>query len=248
MTRARLLPFCLLPFSIVPFASFAQSNVRSLSMLDNSDTVSVHRLSIPEKARKAYNEGVRRLNAQDWNASVAKFQRAIRLFPAFFEAYNELGNADLGLQSWNDAEAAFRESIELSGGAFAAPHFGFGLVLSHRNQFADAEAMIRQGLALSPEDARGNFCLAWVLYSMGQLAGAEQSAREAIVHNPAFPEPYLLLAQIDLVRRSFSAEIQDLNGYLELDSSSPRSARARAARADALHALAAENATARVIP
>jgi tetratricopeptide (TPR) repeat protein len=244
--RARLLPFCLLTVSVIPSATLAQSDTQDQPLFESGSTVSVHQLGIPEKAVKAYNEGVRRLNAMDWIASVAKFQRAIKFFPGFYEAYNLLGNADLGMHHWDDAEAAFRESLQLSGGAFAEPHFGLGLILSHRNQFADAEAMIRAGLAIAPENPRGDFCLAWVLYSTGRLAEAAQSARQAITYSPAFPEPYLLLAQIHLAQRNFAAEIQDLDGYLNLDSSSPRSARARTALADAEHTLTTTTATAQV--
>jgi tetratricopeptide (TPR) repeat protein len=250
MTRARLLPFCLLTLSAIPCASFAQSEIQAQGrpMFDSGDTVSVHRLSIPGKARKSYNDGVRLLNGMDWNASVPKFERAIKLFPGFYEAYNLLGDADLGMHKWDDARAAFLQALQLSGGTFAKPYFGLGLILSHQNQLAEAEVTIRQGLAINPEDPRGDFCLGWVLYSMGRLTEAAESARQAIADQPSFQEPFLLLAQIHLLQRNFAAEIADLNGYLALDSSSMRSARARAALADAQRNVAAQTADARVTP
>jgi tetratricopeptide (TPR) repeat protein len=91
--------------------------------------------------------------------------------------------------------------------------------------------MIREGIQLDPADARGHFSLAWVLHTMGRLPEAEQSAREAILYKPTFPDPYLLLAQIHLDQGNFSAEIEDLNGYLKVDPHGPLSARARAALA-----------------
>ena len=215
---------------------------------ENGSAVSVRELTIPDKAREAYNKGIRQADADDWAGSVPNFQRAIKSFPAYYEAYSGLGVAEVYLQSWNEAEASFRKCIELSGGTFAAAHFGLGLILSHRKQFPEAEVMIREGIQLDPADARGHFSLAWVLHTMGRLPEAEQSAREAILCKPTFPAPYLLLAQIHLDQGNFSSEIEDLDGYLKVDPHGPLSARARAALAEAERSLAKENAAARQNP
>jgi tetratricopeptide (TPR) repeat protein len=253
MSCSRVIPFCFLTLSVFPSASSAQSKSGDRSTLDYSTAViSVHELTIPDKAREAYNKGVRCLNAKDWAGSVPEFQRAIKSFPGFYEAYDMQGVAQLAMQSWQDAESSFRKSLDLSLGRYAAPHFGLGLILCiDYKQFADAEAMVREGLDLDPANASGHFALAWVLYSVGRLTEAEQSAREAIRYKPAFAEPYLLLAQIHLRQNHSAAAIEDLDGYLKLDPDSPRSARARAARADAQRALAHETAatvTAQSIP
>jgi tetratricopeptide (TPR) repeat protein len=211
---------------------------------ENASAVSVRELTIPDKAREAYNKGIRQADADDWAGSVPNFRRAIKSFPAYYEAYSGVGVAEVYLQNWNEAEASFRKCIELSGGTFAAAHFGLGLILSHRQQFPEAEAMIREGIQLDPADARGHFSLAWILHTMGRLPEAEQSAREAILYKPTFPDPYLLLAQIHLDQGNFSSEIEDLEGYLKVDPHGPLSARARAAFADAERSLAKDNAAA----
>jgi tetratricopeptide (TPR) repeat protein len=229
-------------FSPAAHASSPPSDLLKGNVAENASAVSVRELTIPDKAQEAYNKGIRQADADDWAGSVPNFQRAIKSFPAYYEAYSGLGVAEVYLQSWNDAEASFRKCIELSGGTFAAAHFGLGLILSHRKQFPEAEAMIREGIQLDPADARGHFSLAWVLHTMGRLPEAEQSAREAILHKPTFPDPYLLLAQIHLDQGNFSSEIEDLDGYLKVDPLGPLSARARAALADAERSLAKENA------
>jgi len=215
---------------------------------ENGSAVSVHELRIPEKARKAYNKGVRRLGAADWPGSIPNFQSAINSFPTFYEAYSGLGGAELSMQSWDSAEAAFRKSIELSRGTFAPAHFGLGVILCHRNQFADAEATIRDGIELDPADAHGHFSLAWVLYTMGRLSEAERSARKAILYKPTFPDPYFLLAQIHLLQGNPSAEIEDLDGYLKVEPNGPLSARTRAERAEAQRSLAKGNTPAPTKP
>ena len=239
----RLLPFCFLTFSILPPASFGQSK-SSLGFVDSgSDVVSVHELSIPDKARTDYNKGVKHLNQRDWAGSVPELQRAIKAFPGFFEAYDLLGVAQLAMQNWAGAEASFRESLDLSHGSYAPPHFGLALILCiDHKQFGDAEAMVREGLDLDPANAAGHFALAWVLYTMARPNEAERSAREAVRCKPTFAEPYLLLAQIHLQLKNWSAVIEDLDGYLKLDPSSPRSERMRAVRAQAQLMLSRQSA------
>lgn len=239
---SRMLPLCFLTVSILPPASFGQSK-SSLSSVDPAtDVISVHELSVPDKARSAYNRGIHDLNARDWARSVPELQRAIKSFPGFYEAYDLLGTAELAMGDSTDAETAFQRSIDLSQGKYASPHFGLGLILciSHK-RLADAEAIVREGLDLDPSDARGHFVLAWILYTAKQSSDAEQSAREALRYKPNFAEPYLLLAQIHLQLKSWSAAIEDLDGYLKVDPSSPRSDRMRSVRAAAQQALVNES-------
>lgn len=235
-------------FDTVAHAPSPPSDLPKGNVGENASAVSVRELTIPDKAREAYDKGIRQADADDWVGSVPNFQRAIKSFPAYYEAYSGLGVAEVYLQSWNEAEASFRKCIELSGGTFAAAHFGLGLVLSHRKQFPEAEAMIREGIQLDPADASGHFSLAWVLHTTGRLPEAELSAREAILCKPTFPDPYLLLAQIHLDQGNLSSEIEDLDGYLKVDPHGPLSARARAALADAERSLAKESAAARQNP
>ena len=250
MTLYRVVPFCFLTLSILPRISFGQTKDINRPPVDyNNSVVSVRELSIPGKARNALDKGIKQLKLQDWTGSALQFQRAIESFPAFYEAYDMLGAAELAMHRWSDAEAAFRKAIELSRGSYAPPHFGLGLILCiNQKRFADAEAVIRDGLDLDPADPSGHFALACVLYTVARFSEAEQSARQAILYKPTFQEPYLLLGQIHRQQNNFAAEIVDLNGYLKLDSTSPRSDRAKSARAEAQRALSRQNTQAITLP
>src|SRR5271154_6538787 len=47
---------------------------------ENASSVSVRELTISDKARGAYNEGIRQADAGEWAGSVPNFQRAIKSF------------------------------------------------------------------------------------------------------------------------------------------------------------------------
>jgi tetratricopeptide (TPR) repeat protein len=240
MTGSRLVALGCFTLLTLPVLSFGQSRFdnHGASAPDNFPaTVSVHELKIPEKARNAYNKGAQRFASKDWAGSIAEFQRAIAAYREFYEAYYKIGLADLELKLSQDAETAFRKSIELSEGRFAPALFGLGLTLGNQKQFDDALAFIRSGLGLEPTSPRGNFTLAWVLYSANRVAEAEKSAREAVLYSPTFAIAHLLLAQIHRSQNNSVAMVEDLDTYLRLDPNGPRSIGVRAFRDEAQRVL-----------
>jgi tetratricopeptide (TPR) repeat protein len=242
MLRSRLALFSLMVLWVLP-ASWAQSNnpvdgAAVAPASPSSALISVHELQVPEKARAACNKGTIRFAKKDPAGSIPEFQKAIKAFPGYYEAYARMGAANLALQRWGSAESAFRKSIELSSGGYAPANFGLGLILATvSNQFAEAESVIRAGLATNPADVTGHFVLAWVLYSTARLEEAEKTAREAVVAQPNFAGARLLLAQIHLRENKFSAVVQDLDSYLALGIPSSLDAQVRATRDQALREL-----------
>lgn len=233
MIRSRVVASCFLMFTAFPSAGSAQSKSKSPYV------VSIHELSVPEKALEAYNKGIKLLAAQDQARSVREFQSAIKKFPAYYEAYDKMGIVEVELKRDEEAEQAFRKAIELSGGRYAEPHFGLGVILcDDEKKFAEAETVIRDGLNIDPTDAAGHFALAWLLYSTNRLPEAEASARDAVFYAPNSPVTYALLVKIHLRQKNRSALVQDVDAYLKLDPHGPFSAKAAAARADAQRILA----------
>jgi tetratricopeptide (TPR) repeat protein len=223
------LSFLLLPIVCCPQAPSRFANSAASESADFGGTVSVRELSIPDKARRAFQKGAERIAAKDWAGSISEFEKAIKAFGDLYEAYYKIGIARLELQQSEAAEAAFRKAIELSEGNYAPPFFALGLVLSNAGQHQDAEAAARAGLQLAPMDAAGHFTMAWVLYTAQRTSEAEESAREAVRRSPNFAMAHLLLAQIHRQQNKLAAMVEDLNTFLRLDPDGPRSSGARVA-------------------
>jgi tetratricopeptide (TPR) repeat protein len=211
---------------------------------DATNQVSARELQIPQKARKFFNQGTHLLAEQKPAESIAEFQRAIKIFSDFYEAYYKIGLADLNLQRYSDAQSAFETSIQLSKGRYAPSQFGLGVVLCTEKQYGQAEEAIRSGLQNYPADATGNFTLAWVLFNAGRLPEAEKSARQAIIFNTDLAEAYLLLGQIHLRQNDLVSLLSDLDAYVKLRPGEPRMAQAIALRAQAQQLLAKQQGTA----
>lgn len=244
MSPVGVVPSCLLAVLLSGGAccgqsgnTFAPAPTAAIAPNPASAVVSVHDLQIPERARKACEKGTKLFAAKDPAGSIPDFQKAIKAFPGYYEAYAKLGAAELDLEQWGEAEAAFRKAIDLSGGHYAPADFGLGLILATvTKNFADAEAIVRAGLETSPANVTGHFVLAWVLYSTARLPEAEENVRQAISADPN-GAARLLLAQIHLREINFAAVVDDLNTYLAMGIVSPLNDKVRQVRAEALQAL-----------
>ena len=227
----RLRISCLLVASLsMPLLSRAQSP-------DSRHVVSVRELSIPPKALHDFQKGVERLAKDDAAGSLPHFQRAVSEFATYYEAYFELGAAELKLWRTADAEQALRKSIEQSGGQDAEPLFALGAVLTSQRKFTEGESVIRKALDLDPTSWAGHYCLGWALFALNRLQDAEKSVREALRWKSDSPEARLLLADIHHHQKDYPAVLKDLDEYLKLEQDSAFSAKVAALRLEAERAI-----------
>jgi tetratricopeptide (TPR) repeat protein len=214
----------------------------------SSNIISVRELGIPLQARHAFEQGIELLAKKDPAGSLPKFQRAIAKFPGYYEAYYRMGAADLQLWRIEDAERAYRASIELSRERYAPPLLALGAILDDQQKFAEAEKVTRKGLALDPSAWTGQYYLGLALFGLNRLADAENSVEEAVRCKADFPQARLLLADILVREKNYSALLTDLEEYLSLDPDSPASARVRALRDKTERILVDSQSAAAVVP
>jgi len=240
---------CLVVLALSPLFAAAQTpsvNTAASTPSANSQ-VSVRDLQIPGKARDAFSRGTQLLAGNQPAASIPEFQRALKIFPEFYEAQYKIGLANLNLRRYTEAQAAFESTIEVSKGRYPPANFGLGVALCTQKQYSEAEEAVRAGLDQVPADAAGNFTLAWILFNAGRLAEAEKAARQAVLSNSNLASAYLLLAQIHVRQSDLPAVVSELDAYLGLDPEGPHNAEARALRTEAQQLLAKQPGTGPVV-
>jgi Tfp pilus assembly protein PilF len=210
------------------------------SSAHSAELVSARELSMPSKARHALRNGVQRLARNDFAGSLPHFQRAISEFPGYYEAYHLIGVADLELGHLGDAEQAFRKSIELSAGGYAQAQLALGSLLCDQQRFAEAEPFLRKALEFDDTSWIGHYALARAMFALGRSDEAQKHADEAVARKANVPEVYLLLADIHIRQNNYTAVLENLNHYLELDPDSETSAKARAIQQAVRRALSQE--------
>jgi tetratricopeptide (TPR) repeat protein len=193
---------------------------------------------IPRAAQDAMNRGMELLYVKsDARGSLDQFESAIREYPAFYEAYNQIGLARTILGDNSDAEKAFRKAIELSQEKYADAYAGLTVVLSNGKHYSDAEAAARKLIELSPNDWRGHGELARALHGMQRYQDAEAPADLAAKLAPDNATLQLLRSSIHLQLKNLPAMLDDLDAYLKLVPSGPDADRMRDLRAKVKQAI-----------
>ena len=192
-----------------------------------SYTVSVRELRIPGKAQREYQKGLELAARNDPAGSLTHLIKATQAFPGYFEAYYNMGVMEMSLGHQEEARKAFQTSIDLSGGRYAHPEFGYAYLLCQEGKADEAEQLIRRGLEVEDAAPEGYVILSEALVRLNRVDEAEKSAHEALLRNPNFAGAYLALSDVAASRRDYRAEIADLDIFLRLQPNGPGSEQAR---------------------
>lgn len=179
--------------------------------------ISAHQLQAPKKARAAYEKG-RRLVEDENNPSdsISEFEKAVKEFPSYYEAYTEMGIAKNRLGKVAEAEASLKQAIELSTGSYPKALYFLADLDNGQGKYQEAEPLARQAIALDDSDWNGFYELARALVGLKRIGEAETVALRAHDVAPQTPPVYLVLANVHTLEQKYAAAIQDLDAYLKL--------------------------------
>ncbi len=245
MGRIGLVPGLLSGALLLLFSTpgLSQNSNRSAAVAGRAQSISVHELSMPESARNLVHSGRQKLS-RDKNpqAALKEFQSATKRAPGYYEAFYFIGVAYLCLQNPVEAEKNFRQAAELSQYKFPDAVVGLGTVLLDRGDISSGEKMLQKGLELNPHSWQADYELGRLEVSRGHLAAALEFAEKARVEAPSKPAVFHLLAVIHEREEDYSALLEDLDRYIQLDPDSPTGAWAKQRRTQAQLQLASSQA------
>ena len=142
--------------------------------------VSTRELSIPRRAREAMTRGLSLMNEKsDYKGSVSQFQRAVREYPQYYEAYMQMGIAYRKMGDTAKSEEALRTSVDLSQRQYPEALTHLASFYSAEKRFADAEPLAREAVTLDPDSCEAHQELARALHGLDRSDEAEASALEA---------------------------------------------------------------------
>ena len=202
------------------------------------ETISAHELSAPRKARDDYSKGQELMDKKDYDGAIAAFQKAVREFPDFYEAYARMGVAQYMTGHAADARASLQKSIDLSNGKYADALFDLADVYNDVGNYAAAEPLAKRVITLDGTSWHGYFELARSLLGLKRYPEAERNGRKCVELAPDNQRARVILTNIHIGMHDYPAAVDDIDAYLKLDSVSPTSDTLRSTRAQLARAIA----------
>jgi len=203
----------------------------TVETINSTGQVSAHQLAAPHKARDYYDKGLNLLYGKaDFRGAIAQFERAIKEYPDYYEAYAQIGGAYINLGDATSAEPPLRKSIEMSSSQYSEAFLLLAGLCNNMNRYPEAEELARKGVALDASSWHGYYELARALTGLKQPAEAEKNAVQARSLKPDYAQLLLVLANIHIQERNYNALLQDLDGYLKLSPTGPEADQARKTR------------------
>jgi Flp pilus assembly protein TadD len=202
-------------------------------------TISAHELNMPEAARKQYAAGMKKLYGEkDANAAAQEFLEAIQQAPNYYEAWYQLGMAQIALKNGAEAEKSFKKSVDLSLQSYAQADLALALIYLGRHDSAEGEPLLRRSIELDANSWSAFYELGKLEMYRGNLPLALEAAQKAQTLAPKEPLAYRLLSLVHLKQGNLQAAIGDLDEYIKLDPDSEMGARAKQLRQETAAKLA----------
>ena len=204
-------------------------------------SVSVHELSMPQKARDLVNSGKQKIfYGKNAEAGLEDLRNAVAIAPDYYEAYYQMGMTYLEMGKRADALQSFRKSIELSNNRYGEPIIGIGAMLVDQGDSAAAEKLVRSGLDYSPNFWLGYYELARACLAQDRFEDAKKAAEQARSLMPTAAIVYRLMANVHIREKDYPALLADIDAYLKIDPDSAAAAHAKEMRADVIQRMRGE--------
>lgn len=181
---------------------------------DRSSVVTLHQLSVPDKARREYAAAERRLAKRDVPGAIAALKRAVEIAPQFTSAWNFLGTINYQTRRYQEAEQYFRKALEADATSYE-PLVNLGGVLLTLKRPDEAYDYNLRAVLQRPQDALANSQMGLNYLMLGKTDLAEKYLLEARRLDPGhFSLPQMSLAEIYLRRGDFGQAADQLEDFL----------------------------------
>jgi tetratricopeptide (TPR) repeat protein len=162
-------------------------------------------------------EGRKALEAEDYQAAVRHFSRAVADDPQEYTARFHLALAQSMLKRDAEAVAEYRKVLELKPGLYQA-ELNLGILLLRQNNAAEAAAVLGRAAESKPGEYRPRYYLAEAWAASGEQAKAAAAYRAALEINPKSAEAELGLARAESRQGRLAEAAPHFRKAAELDA------------------------------
>jgi len=175
--------------------------------------ISVERLlhPIPAKAEQEFARSSKAASSGNLKKSIEYLEKAVRIYPDYMEAHNNMGVAYMRLHEFEKAATEFGVACTLDP-ASERVHVNLGLALLAMGRLTEAEASVRKAVAIAPRSGPAHYALGQVLFGQGKMT--DETLEILRKNEEQYPLARLLVAHILLERGAVSGAIAEYQAYL----------------------------------
>jgi tetratricopeptide (TPR) repeat protein len=166
----------LLDFQVADLERQASSLVRHAERAERKREENAPLRQAPETAEAWYAEGCEEEAADDLDAAIAAYRRALEIDPALPDAHLNLGRLRHEMGDLAAAEEHYRAAANARPDE-PTPAFNLGVVLQDRGRLAEAAAAYERALALDSGFADAHYNLAGIYETLGSREAAFRHLR-----------------------------------------------------------------------
>jgi Tfp pilus assembly protein PilF len=179
-------------------------------------TVDAGAVAIPDGAMKLYEQALESGREGDSKKAVEHLKEALKIYPQFAPALNELGVQYMRLKQLDKSAESLRAAIKLAPEAFA-PRLNYGIVLIQLKDPVSAATELQFALQKESASAVARMHLGRAFINIGQYPKAERELQEAIrLGGSDIVESHRLLAAAYIEMKENSRAADALEKYLTL--------------------------------
>ena len=177
--------------------------------------------NVPKPALVHYDDALERARKKDHRGAIEELNLAIKEYPSFSQAFNELGVQYLKLNELENADLAFQGALKIVPDAFAAL-VNRGIVNVMMKRYGEAVPILRKALKKNDQSAVGHYFLGQALANLGMFEQAEKELLTSLeLGKEEMKEAHRLLAIIYASRGEKNQAARELEAYLKLAPDAP---------------------------
>lgn len=178
----------------------------------------------PSDPRVIYADGLLASDRGDLETAISNFREALRLDPALYGAWQDLGLAFVKQQRWPEAVDAFAELTRRNADSVDGAYF-HALAFFNAGRITEAEKEARRALRLDAGAAAAHTLLGIILASAGgHDAEASEALTQAVALDPSSFDANFYLGRVQYALQDYAGAARSLHAATRLD---PRHVEAR---------------------
>jgi Flp pilus assembly protein TadD len=179
-------------------------------------TVDASAGGVPEPARQLYKDALEAIQAGNHKKAIEQLNEALKLYPTFVPALNELGLQYMRQKEYDKAEASLRKAVQLAPEAFT-PQLNFGILMIQKKDYVTAATTLQRAVQKDSSSSAAHFHLGKALVNLAAYNKAEKELLQAISIGGEYTvEAHRYLGVVYIETRNNARAVEQLEQYLSL--------------------------------